>query len=161
MMPEIPRAGRDTPVINFDSTPASMFSPFATLIVTNETDRGLYLLQGSSCKINQNGTTMINPGSETYELNLQKQSHLVVGGLKIDVGLGQSENKEAIDYANWRCDFLIHTGDIIDFVSYLNVSREALADIKYFFVADNHESSKYVGEAPLKTKPTKWTVCPW
>jgi hypothetical protein len=98
MMPIVPRAGQDTPVITFDSTPASMFSPFATLILTNETDRGLYLLQGSSRKTNQNGTTMVNPGSETYELNLQKQSHLVIGGMKIDAGLGQAENLDIPEY---------------------------------------------------------------
>ncbi|MDR3173130.1 MAG: hypothetical protein LBU19_02665 [Treponema sp.] len=98
MMPEIPRPGRDTPVITFDSAPANLFSPFATLIITNETDRGLYLLQGSSRKTNQNGTTMINPGSETYELNLQKQNHLVIGGLKIDAGLGQAENIDIPEY---------------------------------------------------------------
>jgi hypothetical protein len=98
MMPEVPRPGRDTPVINFDSVPASLFSPFATLIVTNETNRGIYLLQGSSRKTNQNGTTMINPGSETYELNLQKQSHLVIGGLKIDAGLGQANAIDIPEY---------------------------------------------------------------
>jgi hypothetical protein len=98
MMPEISRPGRDIPVVNFDATPANMFSPFATLIVTNETDRGVYLLQGSSRKTNQNGTTMINPGSETYELNLQKQSHLVIGGMAIDPGLGQTNTIEIPEY---------------------------------------------------------------
>jgi hypothetical protein len=98
MMPEIPRPSRDIPVVNFESRPAGLFSPFANLIVTNETNRGLYLLQGSSRKVNQNGTTMINPGSETYELNLQKQSHLVIGGLRIDAGLGQSENINIPEY---------------------------------------------------------------
>jgi len=98
MMPEIPRPGRDAPVVNFDSTPANLFSPFATLIVTNETNRGIYLLQGSSRKINQNGTTMINPGSETYELNLQKQNRLVIGGMQIDAGLGQTNNIQIPEY---------------------------------------------------------------
>jgi hypothetical protein len=88
MMPEIPRAGRDVPVINFDSSPAGLFSPFATLIVTNETTRGGYLLQGSSRKTNKNGTTMVNPGSETYELNLEKQEHLSIGGMSFDLSLG-------------------------------------------------------------------------
>ena len=72
MMPEIPRPGADAPVVTFDARPANLFSPFATLIITNESNRGVYLLQGSSRKTNQNGTTMINPGSETYELNLMK-----------------------------------------------------------------------------------------
>ncbi|MDR2482548.1 MAG: hypothetical protein LBD08_02840 [Treponema sp.] len=90
MMPEIPRPGRDKPTISFDSKPASLFSPFATLIVTNETNRGVFLRRGSSRMTNQNGTTMINPGSETYELNLQKQKSLVVGGMNIDPSLGEA-----------------------------------------------------------------------
>jgi len=98
MMPVIPRPGVDSPVVNFDTTPANLFSPFATLIVTNETTRGVYLLQGSSRKTNQNGTTMINPGSETYELNLQKQSSLTIGGLKIDAGLGQANTMDIPEY---------------------------------------------------------------
>jgi hypothetical protein len=90
MMPEIPRPGRDIPVITFDSSPAGLFSPFASLIVTNETNRGGYLLEGSSRKTNGNSTTMVNPGSETYELDLKKQDHLVIGGLSFDLGLGQA-----------------------------------------------------------------------
>jgi hypothetical protein len=88
MSPVIPGPGRDAPTINFDAVPANLFSPFATLVVTNETTRGAYLLEGSSRKTNQNGTTMINPGSETYELNLQKQPMLRIGGLSVDLSLG-------------------------------------------------------------------------
>jgi hypothetical protein len=98
MMPEIPRPGRDVPVINFDASPAGLFSPFATLIVTNETSRGGYLLQGSSRKINKNGTTMVNPGSETFELNLQKQEHLQIGGMLFDLNLGQEGNIPIPEY---------------------------------------------------------------
>jgi DNA repair exonuclease SbcCD nuclease subunit len=66
-----------------------------------------------------------------------------------DTGRCMKYLKETVDYARRRCDLLIHTGDIIDFVSCLNLdlARAALADIKYFFVAGNHEFSKYVGEA--------------
>ena len=98
MMPVIPGPGRDAPVINFDSKPASLFSPFATLIVTNETNRGAYLLEGSSRKTNQNGTTMINPGSETYELNLQKQERLKIGGLRVDLSLGAANTIAVPEY---------------------------------------------------------------
>ena len=90
MMPIIPRPGANIPVVNFDSTPANLFSPFAAVIVTNETTRGAYFLQGSTRLTNQNGTQMINPGSETYELNLQKNASLVIGGLGIDLVLGQA-----------------------------------------------------------------------
>jgi hypothetical protein len=41
---------------------------------------------------------MINPGSETYELDLQKQNHLVIGGLRIDAGLGQASNLDIPEY---------------------------------------------------------------
>jgi hypothetical protein len=88
MMPIVPTPGVNAPILNFDNAPADLFSPFATLIVTNETTRGAYLLEGSSRKTNQNGTTMINPGSETYELNLQKQPRLRIGGLNVDLSLG-------------------------------------------------------------------------
>ena len=98
MMPEIPRPGRNIPIVNFDSTPAGLFSPFAAIIVTNETNRGAYLLQGSSRMTNQNGTTMINPGSETYELNLQKQASLTIGGLAIDLNLGAANNLRIPEY---------------------------------------------------------------
>jgi hypothetical protein len=88
MMPVVPGPGVSTPVINFNSKPADLFSPFATLIVSNESSRGAYLLSGSSRLTNQNGTTMINPGNETYELNLQKQRFLRIGGLNADLSLG-------------------------------------------------------------------------
>jgi 3',5'-cyclic AMP phosphodiesterase CpdA len=57
--------------------------------------------------------------------------------------------EESLDYAKRHCDLLIHTGDIIDFVSFLNLdlAQEALQDAGCFFVAGNHEFSKYVGEA--------------
>ncbi|MDR2193256.1 MAG: hypothetical protein LBP19_02145 [Treponema sp.] len=90
MMPDIPRPGKDIPVINFDASPAGLFSPFATLLVTNETTRGGYLLEGSSRKTNQNGTTMVNPGTDTFELNLQKQERLTFGSLSFDLNLGQA-----------------------------------------------------------------------
>jgi uncharacterized protein YceK len=90
MMPVVPRPGVNIPIVNFEARPANLFSPFATLVVTNETDRGAYMLNGSSRMTNQNGTTMINPGSETYELNLQKQQSLTIGGLNIDLSLGAS-----------------------------------------------------------------------
>lgn len=56
---------------------------------------------------------------------------------------------EAIDYARSKCDLLLHTGDLIDFVSYRNLDlvREKFRDVDYFFAAGNHEFSKYVGEA--------------
>ena len=56
---------------------------------------------------------------------------------------------EHIEYAKNNCDLLVHTGDLIDFVSHANVekAREILADEKIFFIAGNHDYSQYVGEA--------------
>ena len=56
---------------------------------------------------------------------------------------------EQIAYAEAHCDLLVHTGDLIDFVSTANVAM-ARALLKYenvFFIAGNHEYSQYVGEA--------------
>jgi hypothetical protein len=124
LMPEIPRPGRDVPVINFDASPAGLFSPFATLIVTNETNRGGYLLQGSSRKTNKNGTTMVNPGSETYELNLQKQEHLKIGGMLFDLNLGQANNVPIPEYdyqAGYNYQIRIRQGQTVT-VEQLNKS---------------------------------------
>ena len=57
--------------------------------------------------------------------------------------------KEHIAYAKENCDLLVHTGDLIDFVSHANVdaARELLKDEHIFFIAGNHEYSQYVGEA--------------
>ena len=57
--------------------------------------------------------------------------------------------EEQIAYAEENCDLLVHTGDLIDFVSYANVekAREVLKNERIFFIAGNHEYSQYVGEA--------------
>lgn len=56
---------------------------------------------------------------------------------------------EAITLAKGRGDMLLHTGDLIDFVSAANLdfaaSRFAAGD--WFASSGNHEFSKYVGEA--------------
>ncbi len=56
---------------------------------------------------------------------------------------------DALVYAGKNCDLLLHTGDLIDFVSWLNlevVSRK-FSGLDYFFTTGNHEFSLYVGEA--------------
>jgi hypothetical protein len=88
MNPQPEKPGMTMPIVNFDYDTSQLFSPFATLIVTNETTRGAYLLQGSSRLTSTSGMRMINPGNETFELNLQKQEHLSIGGLAIDLSLG-------------------------------------------------------------------------
>ena len=44
---------------------------------------------------------------------------------------------------------LVHTGDLMDFVSHANVetARQIVADEDFFFIAGNHDYSQYVGEA--------------
>ncbi len=56
---------------------------------------------------------------------------------------------EHIAYAKANCDLLVHTGDLMDFVSYGNVekTRQIVADEDFFFIAGNHDYSQYVGEA--------------
>ncbi len=57
--------------------------------------------------------------------------------------------REQVAYAGENCDLLVHTGDLIDFVSHANVekAREVLKNERIFFIAGNHEYSQYVGEA--------------
>ena len=54
-----------------------------------------------------------------------------------------------IAYAEENCDLLVHTGDLMDFVSHANTekAREILKNEKIFFIAGNHDYSQYVGEA--------------
>lgn len=65
------------------------------------------------------------------------------------MGYGEHYLDECIHYANERGMYMMHTGDMIDFVSEANLDLTA----KYMLMADwfasagNHEYSKYVGEA--------------
>ncbi len=54
-----------------------------------------------------------------------------------------------LDYSRDNCDLMLHTGDLIDFVSYpnLELARQTLSAETCFFAVGNHEFSKYVGEA--------------
>ena len=56
---------------------------------------------------------------------------------------------EHIAYAEENCGLLVHTGDLMDFVSHANVdkAREILKNEHIFFIAGNHDYSQYVGEA--------------
>ena len=61
----------------------------------------------------------------------------------------QENLDEMVDYCSRNCDLLLHTGDLIDFVSYKNVEvgKSYLDRTDYFMCAGNHEFSQYVGEA--------------
>lgn len=56
---------------------------------------------------------------------------------------------EEVAYAEENCDLIVHSGDLIDFVSKANVdfARELLKKEKILFIAGNHDYSQYVGEA--------------
>ncbi|MBQ6020064.1 MAG: metallophosphoesterase [Clostridia bacterium] len=56
---------------------------------------------------------------------------------------------EHVAYAEKNCDIMIHTGDLMDFVSHANVetARRLLKKDVVFFIAGNHDYSQYVGEA--------------
>lgn len=57
--------------------------------------------------------------------------------------------KEQIAYAETNCDLLVHTGDLMDFISKANVekSRIILQNEKILYIAGNHDYSQYMGEA--------------
>ena len=57
--------------------------------------------------------------------------------------------EEAITYAREHCDLLVHTGDVIDFVSHPNFEllQHLLHATDTIFAAGNHEFSIYIGEA--------------
>lgn len=59
----------------------------------------------------------------------------------------------ALDYAKANCDLVVHTGDLIDFVSHpnLDILSEKLSAEDTFFAVGNHEFSLYVGEAKEDT----------
>lgn len=55
-----------------------------------------------------------------------------------------------IEYGNDNCDAIVHTGDLIDFISEENLEQARRAMDKarnLMFIAGNHEFSRYVGEA--------------
>ena len=74
---------------------------------------------------------------------------LLAGRRSHYMGYGEHYMDEAIHYAKERGMYMMHTGDMIDFVSEANLDVTAmhmmLAD--WFVSAGNHEYSKYVGEA--------------
>ena len=79
--------------------------------------------------------------------NERKQALAKRGGLSNETK--ENRLREQLEYAKNNCDLLVHTGDLIDFVSVANAeyARELLKDEGIFYIAGNHEYSQYVGEA--------------
>ena len=77
---------------------------------------------------------------------LAKQRRKLFGMEKDDISLRCL--REAITFVKQHCDLLLHTGDLIDFISVQNLEivQQELIDIDYFCTAGNHEFSLYVGE---------------
>lgn len=65
------------------------------------------------------------------------------------MGFGEHYLQEAVHYANEREMYMMHTGDMFDFVSEANLDMTAkfMLGADWFVCAGNHEYSKYVGEA--------------
>jgi hypothetical protein len=90
MRPVVPGGSQTVPRLPFTLNTNDIFTPFATLIVQNETYYGINFQRGTSPITSQNGYEMINPGSETFELDLNRQPVMVIGGFTIDIGRGVS-----------------------------------------------------------------------
>ncbi|MBR1927910.1 MAG: metallophosphoesterase [Bacteroidales bacterium] len=65
------------------------------------------------------------------------------------MGYGEHYLDEAIRYANEKGMYMMHTGDMCDFVSEagLDLAAKHMLMADWFVCAGNHEYSKYVGEA--------------
>ncbi|MDR2922741.1 MAG: hypothetical protein LBU85_05305 [Treponema sp.] len=88
MRPVVPGSPTPIPRLPFSLNNDNLFTPFATLTVSNETYNGINFQRGTSPLTCQNGYEMINPGAETFELDLNRQPVMVIGGFSIDIGRG-------------------------------------------------------------------------
>lgn len=110
---------------------------------------------------------MLNITKNTMEIGLEKplkilhitDSHLpfycetdseamIRQGKKRDEELSVQSLKEEMKYGEENCDIIVHTGDLIDYISKpcLEFAREFLKNDKLLFIAGNHEYAKYDGK---------------
>ncbi len=68
-------------------------------------------------------------------------------GKKRDLEASVSNLQKLMAYGEENCDIIVHTGDLIDYISKpcLEFAREFLKNDKLLFVAGNHEYAKYDG----------------
>ncbi len=91
--------------------------------------------------------------SDTHLTNADGRDNQRKNGLAKDrrAGFPNAEKNlnEIIVYATKNARMVVHTGDLIDFVSHENLDRakEFYNAVDCFMVAGNHEFSQYVGEA--------------
>ncbi len=83
-------------------------------------------------------------GQRKMDLAAKRSAAFNRGGKTVDAMLN-----EQLGYARENGLLVLHTGDLIDFVSYRNLeyARDVLKDVDYFMAVGNHEFSLYVGEA--------------
>lgn len=110
---------------------------------------------------------MINITKNTIEIGLEKplkvlhitDSHLpfycetdseamINQGKKRDEKSSVQNLKELMEYGEKSCDIIVHTGDLIDFISKpcVEFAKEYLKNEKVLFIAGNHEYAKYDGK---------------
>lgn len=58
-----------------------------------------------------------------------------------------SDSENMIKYGEKNCDLIVHTGDLIDYISKpcVEFAKDFLKRDKFLFVAGNHEYAKYDG----------------
>ncbi len=83
------------------------------------------------------------------ERDNERKNSLAQARKKYFVPSGEEKLKYATDYARKNSLTIVHTGDLIDFVSEMNLekAKEFISGNDVLFVAGNHEFSLYVGEA--------------
>ena len=66
---------------------------------------------------------------------------ILAHGMKRDREAGLAALREEIEYGEENCDLILHTGDLIDFVTPSGVAilREMLKNPRFLFIAGNHE----------------------
>lgn len=80
------------------------------------------------------------PDEDKWKQQLKARRTVTFGGLQ------EEALKESIEWARKRCDYLLHTGDLIDWVSRKNLDLvKKYFGEKMFGAIGNHEESHYMG----------------
>ncbi len=74
--------------------------------------------------------------------------NMIIQGKKRDMKASVAFLEELIEYGEKNCDLIVHTGDLIDYISKpcVEFAREFLKREKLAFIAGNHEYAKYDGK---------------
>jgi len=89
---------------------------------------------------------------DKYRIAMQRYGEYVYS----NVGRNMPYFLDALQYAKDHCDILLHSGDLIDFVSLQNLEVAQklfdLSGVDYFMCAGNHEYTHYSGGHPETRK---------